>query len=67
MYKKKEAILEKENDKFKTRLIAKDYLEKQGVDYDKIFSSVVKHTSMKSVLSLIMHFDIELEHNRARK
>ena len=62
VYKKKETISEKEGEKFKACLVAKGYSQKQGVDYDEIFSLVVKHTSIRTVLSLVAHFDMELEH-----
>ena len=61
VYKKKEAVLEKEGEKFKARLVAKGYSQKLRVDYDEIFSLVVKHTSIRTVLSLVAHFDMELE------
>ena len=51
VYKKKEVVSEKEGEKFKAHLVAKGYSQKQEVDYDKIFSSVVKHTSIRTMLS----------------
>ena len=61
VYKKKEVVLEKEGEKFKASLVAKGYSQKHGVDYDEIFSPVVKHTSIKTMLSLVAYFDMELE------
>ena len=37
------------------------YSQKHGVDFDEIFSLVVKHTSIRIVLSLVAYFDMELE------
>ena len=61
VYKKKEAVLEKEGENFKALLVAKGYSHKLRVDYDEIFSLVVKHTSIRIVLSLVVHFDMELK------
>ena len=61
VYKKKEAILEKQGEQFKARLVAKCYSQRKGVDYDEIFSPVVRHTSIKVVLAMVAHLDMELE------
>ena len=61
MYKKKEVILEKEGEKFKARLVAKGYSQKHRVDYDEILSLVVRHTFIRTMLSLVAYFDKELE------
>ena len=61
MYKKKEAVSTKESENFKACLVEKDNSQKQGLDYDEIFSPVVKHKSIRTVLSLVGHFDMELE------
>ena len=61
VYKKKEVVSENEGENFKAHLVAKGYSQKHGVDYDEIFSPVVKHTFIKAVLSLVAYFDMELE------
>ena len=61
MYKKKKAISKKEDEKFKTHLVAKGYSQKHEIDYDEIFSPMVKHNSIGKVLSLVAYFDMELE------
>ena len=40
---------------------AKGYSQKKEVDYDEIFSLVVRHISIKTVLGLVAHFDMQLE------
>ena len=61
VYKKKETVSEKYGEKFKARLVAKGYSQRKEVDYDEIFSPVVRHTSIRTVLGLVAHFDMQLE------
>ena len=61
MYKNKEVVSEKEDEKFKACLVAKVYSDKKGVNYGKIFSPMIRHTSIRTMLSLVAHFDMELE------
>ncbi|KAL6315051.1 hypothetical protein AAG906_030898 [Vitis piasezkii] len=51
VYKKKEAA----------SLVAKGYSQRKGVNYDEIFSPVVRHTSIRTMLGLVAHFDMQLE------
>ena len=41
--------------------MAKGYSQKEGVDYQEIFSPVVKHVSIRAILSMVAHFDMELQ------
>ncbi|KAL0433079.1 UNVERIFIED_CONTAM: Retrovirus-related Pol polyprotein from transposon TNT 1-94 [Sesamum latifolium] len=61
VYKKKPSISKKEGEKFKARLIAKGYSQQKGIDYDGIFSPVVRHTSIRVVLALVASWDLHLE------
>ncbi len=59
--KKKEAVSEKEGEKFKACLVAKGYSQQKGANYKEIFSLMVRHTSIRGVLALVAHFDMALE------
>ena len=49
----------KNNEQYKIRLVAKGYAQKEGIDYNKIFSLVVKHTSTRVLLAILAQFDLE--------
>jgi len=61
VYKKKEAASENEGEKFRARLAAKGYSQRKMVDYDKIYLLMIKYTSIRIVLGLVAHFDMQLE------
>ena len=46
--------------KYKARLVAKGFTQQQGVDFEVIFSPVVKMTTLRCVLALAARKDMEL-------
>ncbi|GKV15591.1 hypothetical protein SLEP1_g26368 [Rubroshorea leprosula] len=56
--------LKKDGDKivrYKARLVVKDFSQKKGIDFDEIFSPVVKMSSIHVVLGLAASMNLELE------
>ncbi|GJT67256.1 retrovirus-related pol polyprotein from transposon TNT 1-94 [Tanacetum coccineum] len=47
--------------KYKARLVVKGFQQKQGVDYNEIFSPVVKMTTIRLVLSIVAAENLHLE------
>ena len=46
--------------KYKARLVAKGFKQQRGVDFEEIFSPVVKMTTLRTVLGLVAVKDLDL-------
>uniref|UniRef100_A0A2N9J0G8 Reverse transcriptase Ty1/copia-type domain-containing protein n=1 Tax=Fagus sylvatica TaxID=28930 RepID=A0A2N9J0G8_FAGSY len=47
-------------ERFKARLVAKGFTKKGGIDYKKAFSPVSKKDSLRIIMALVAHYDLEL-------
>jgi len=45
---------------YKARLVAKDFTQKDGIDYKEIFLPVSRKDSFRIIMTLIAHYDLEL-------
>ena len=43
----------------KTRLVAKSFIQKEGINYNETFSPVFSKNSFKIIMALVAHFDLE--------
>ncbi|CAM8916933.1 unnamed protein product [Rhodiola kirilowii] len=61
VFRYKEGIPWVEKPRCKARLCAKGFTQREGIDFNEIYAPVVKHGSIRMVLSLVAHADMELE------
>ncbi|RVW29582.1 Retrovirus-related Pol polyprotein from transposon TNT 1-94 [Vitis vinifera] len=48
-------------ERYKVRLVAKGFTQNEGIDYKETFSPVSKKDSLRVIMTLVAHFDLELQ------
>ena len=61
IYKKKHVVPGVEKERFKARLVAKGFSQAECIDYNEIFSPLVKHVFIRLLLYIVAMYDLELE------
>ncbi|GKB73427.1 retrotransposon protein, putative, ty1-copia subclass, partial [Tanacetum coccineum] len=61
LFKIKEGIEGVQKPRYKARLVARGFTQREGIDYNEVFSPVVQHTSIRVMLALTACKDYELE------
>ncbi|RDX85826.1 hypothetical protein CR513_32921, partial [Mucuna pruriens] len=47
-------------ERYKARLVVKDFTQKESIDYKETFSLISSKDSFKTIMALVAHFDLEL-------
>ena len=53
--------------RYKNRLVVKMFARNKGIEFDEIFSLIVKMTSIKNILNLVVVEDLHLEQLDVKK
>lgn len=61
VFKLKPGMTEIEQPRHKARLVAKGFAHIKGIDYNEVFAPMVKHVSIRLLLSAVVNHDMELE------
>ncbi|PHT40240.1 Retrovirus-related Pol polyprotein from transposon TNT 1-94 [Capsicum baccatum] len=61
IFKRKEGIPGVENARYKARFVVRGFDQQEGIDFNEVFSPVVRHSSIRVLLALVALYDLELE------
>lgn len=54
--------INREVSQYKARLVAKDYYQNFGIDYDEIFSPVVRNSTIRFLLATAIELNLNIDH-----
>ena len=61
LYVRKHGSLEEDIVRYKARLVAKGYAQREGINYNEVFSHVVKHSSIRILLALVAQCELDFD------
>jgi len=61
VFKKKDGSPRVDTACYKACLVAKGFSQREGIDFNEVFSPVVKHSSIWVLLVIVAYFDLKLE------
>jgi len=61
VYAKKHGSLKDDTIRYKARLVAKSCAQREGIDYNEVFSHIVKHSSIRNLLALVAQYELDLD------
>lgn len=60
-FKVKEGISNAEPKRFKARLVVRGFIQREGIDFNEVFSPMARHASIRIILALVAVQDMYLE------
>ena len=61
LYKIKEGTSQEKKRRYKARVVAKGFIQREGIDFNEVFSPIVKYKTIRLILAFVAQFDWELE------
>jgi len=61
VFTKKQGSLKEDIVRYKARLVAKGYTQRERIDYNEVFSHIVKHSSIQILLALVAQYELDLD------
>jgi len=60
-FAKKQGSSDGDTVRYKTRLLAKGYAQRESIDYNEVFSPVIKHSFIQILLALVAQYELKLD------